>query len=69
MAYSRPAYNAADASWVGAAEYTRPAYAAADASFEQTTSSIYLGSTLINSLYLGSTPITTAYLGSTQVFG
>lgn len=33
------------------------------------TSSVYLGSTLINSIYLGSTPISAAYLGSTQVFG
>lgn len=33
MSYTRPAYDAADASWEGAAAYTRPAYDAADASF------------------------------------
>lgn len=33
MSYSRPAYNAADASWFGAATYSRPAYNAADATF------------------------------------
>lgn len=33
MSYARPSYDAADASWSGAAAYTRPAYDAADASF------------------------------------
>lgn len=33
MAYARPAYNAADATWEGAVAYTRPAYNAADATF------------------------------------
>jgi len=32
--YTRPAYNAADATWEGAKAYTRPDYNAADASFE-----------------------------------
>lgn len=31
MSYTRPAYNAADASWLGSAAYTRPAFDAADA--------------------------------------
>ena len=69
MSYTRPDYNAADASWEGMSAYTRPDYDAADASFVLASSSIYLGSTLINSIYLGSTPISAAYLGSTQVFG
>lgn len=33
MSYTRPNYDAAAASWVGAATYTRPTYDAADASF------------------------------------
>ena len=33
MSYTRPAYNAADASWEGESTYTRQAYDAADASF------------------------------------
>lgn len=33
MSYSRPAYNAANATWFGAASYSRPAYNAADATF------------------------------------
>lgn len=36
MSYTRPDYNAADATWVVAAAYTRPAYGAADASFAPT---------------------------------
>lgn len=34
MSYTRPDFDAADASWVGASAYTRPAFDAADASFE-----------------------------------
>lgn len=33
MSYTRPAYNAADATWEGANEYTRPSYNASDADF------------------------------------
>ena len=67
--YLHPKHSSADASWEGMSAYTRPNYDAADASFVLASSSIYLGSTLINSIYLGSTPISAAYLGSTQVFG
>lgn len=33
MSYTRPPFDAADASWQGATAYTRPAFDAADASF------------------------------------
>lgn len=36
MSYTRPAYNAADATWAGASAYTRPAYTAADATWQTT---------------------------------
>lgn len=40
MSYTRPAFNAADASWQGASAYTRPAFNAADASFEPEATSV-----------------------------
>ena len=33
MSYTRPPFDGADATWLGASAYTRPAFDAADASF------------------------------------
>lgn len=43
MAYTRPAYNSADASWFSKPVYTRPAYNAADATFYLTVISTVEG--------------------------
>ncbi|MEO5343789.1 MAG: hypothetical protein H7842_10710 [Gammaproteobacteria bacterium SHHR-1] len=43
MSYTRPAYNAADATWQGADAYTRSAFDAADATFQSTAQTLVEG--------------------------
>lgn len=43
MAYTRPDYDAADASWLGLSAYTRPTYNSADASFYSTVITTFEG--------------------------
>lgn len=66
MSYTRPAFDAADASWDGASAYTRPAFDAADASFEPPSTDIEaIGAAIIG-------PVTAACLvahGVTAVGG
>lgn len=42
MSYSRPVYNAADATWVGTVAYTRPAHSTADATWPSDAVSGYV---------------------------
>ena len=58
MSYTRPPFDAADASWQGASAYTRPAFDAADASFEPVVTSVEaVGAAIIG-------PVTAAALAS-----
>jgi hypothetical protein len=73
MSYTRPAYDSADASWVGAAEYTRPAYDAADVSWYEEPAAegvrrLVLGIQQATGLYVGSIAGTAAYRGTTLVW-
>lgn len=56
MSYTRPAFDAADASWQGASAYTRLAFDAADASFESEATSVEaIGAAIIGSVTAAAT--------------
>jgi hypothetical protein len=73
MSYTRPAYDSADASWVGASVYTRPAYDSADASWYEAPSGggirlMNIGVSQITGAHVGSSAVAAIYLGADIVW-